>query len=295
MLATPVTFVFAGLIAFISDPQQPAVVHAILPSTSNLIIASDGVQIPHHRPFVAVAKTAVSGSCPDEASLPYFCSMILDYENVTVEGTIVAGDTDKSAPIVGMETIVPSTMAAQGELLDPKPERSLVAARFTVSPGSLSSASACGDTLHFKPIVFNSGSGQTDAVVADVAWAAASTTDSILTIRVKKFNSLGDGRTLVINTANSAPPIYVVIGNTDPMGTHTCEPIDPGTFDRHFEVFYELAADVPSSHSRPVPFELGVKTGYGVPDWLSSVLHDIGITSLPQGVNERVLCPVVGF
>jgi hypothetical protein len=296
-----IIFVFMGLIAFIPDNAHG--VHAILLNTMDCWLASDGQPVPHHQPFVAVDSTYVDpAGCPKEVSgNSSDCSILLDYDDVTVEGDLKGVNLPRipETPIVSIESIVSSTQAAKGDLLDPKPERSLVAGRFTLGAGTLHGVDLCGDKVVFAPI----GGPVTGAsqAVAEVAYVAFSTPDKYVTLRVKRFNSMDSGRTLVIQSPGQDTTVIVRVRNVVTSQSEGCESQAKG-FDRHFEMFYKLAADEPWSHDRPVPHEPESATrspSRGLPSWLLSILppaaaHDLS-SYCTLGLSERMACTMAQY
>jgi hypothetical protein len=292
-------FVFVGLVAFVhATPGGP--LEALLVDTTDLWRASDGITVPHHEAFVAVNRAAVVGNvCPNEAHVDpaKLCSWLLHHEDVTVEGAIQATGTEKNT-IAHMKAVLPQAEFVKGHSLDPEPDRTLLIGRFDLAAARLQSLSLCNADADFHPIGRPTPDDQ-ERDVGEVAWVEA-TANSNITLRLKKFGSLGSGRSIQIDKNHEA---FIVIGNKMPEGDlKTCDPVkDRGKFfDRHFEMFYTLAAYEPWSHERPVPFSCCTGLTLTEPTWMPGLLKDLLVPEKEfklheEGIYQRIICPMAIF
>jgi hypothetical protein len=325
-----IEFIFVGLIAFVTDQ---AGIHVLLPNTKDPWRASDTCIVPHHLAFVAVnidALAQVPGNLcaqdvqnlpPNEkpgllASLPNTtCTWVLDHEDISLEGALTAlspdPPTSAAADLVKLETVLPETGSVKGHYLDPKPDISLLIGRVALAGQGLSlqGLSVCQAPVDFYPLrrpLPHYPEQAPPLPVADLTYLKGTVTDGIV-LHLKKFDSLDSGRTIKLKQPGPMGSVVVIahLAIADSMAA-ACDSSkssvhpDSGSFDRHFEVFYRMAAREPWQDDRLVPFAKCKYWPIVPPQYYEFI--NLMVSPVPEsicilddlnskGFGQRIICP----
>jgi hypothetical protein len=233
---------------------------------------------------------------------------LIDHEDVTFETIQNVSDVDDDN-VSKMETVTGrGTYPIRGSCLDPKPDRGLLVGRVKLDVAALHSDEYCEPVdssgkridFQFKPIM-TLVSPDSEPFVGEIAKVDAKPVKSATTIivRLKKYASLGQGRTIEVKVAD---PTSVVIGNLAYITEYKCDPklAGPVPFDHHFEMFYLLAGEEPWRYDRPVPFAC-CNPNKHLPVWFTSLLDLKTLNNLrlaedvPFAIGARIVCPMASF
>ena len=196
-----------------------------------------------------------------------------------------------------------SSLAPSGkvdpDVLAPSPQKGLVAARMELRSGKVTTrrlitVSGMVVPLGFRPlqeaqpIPFQQALAEQVLVEVEVEGDSVELIESVLG---------GDRRRSIILTPHDGVVEVAVLNVPQAHFQHSSEPLpqhpDPGS---HFEIYYEILAERPPNHLRPVPYALGLpgidqRVVHPIESERSPLLEAIGLGD-NRGVYDRVICPV---
>jgi|GEM_PF-6617110 len=322
------TIAYVLLIGLISFTRSSDGVAALLVDSVGPQQASDGCPIPRHDGVLVVSAEDVeeSDECPDEAGwsllmeqllagvqrMPYeralkdgrpaFCSWRLRREEVrflreetseAFSGEICdAGDNDCPALMRDLES---EHLVLRKECLDPKPVNCPLDGRVILPVQKIQAKSACGNPLKFEPLRGKIPK-PLETMAGDMALAEV-VSSGVIKIQIRNFGNITQGRTITLK--GEKPWVLVFHGA---LHDHAkMPPACVGDVDHHFEMYYRLTEQRPSSYRRPVPQGYCPDPCYRLEDRSERFRSVLGIDlSLwikicMFGVHERIICPMSTF
>ena len=207
-----------------------------------------------------------------------------------------------------MSQIDPDAARVDADVFEHRPEKALIAGRWTLDSGEVKTLRLVGVSGQVVPLGFrslrNGRSVNFEQALAD--WIVAEVELPTCEVRLEDRNFHTDAkRRMTLRPEDGGDGVVEIALLNMPASTfrRAAErpghaPHDPGT---HFEMFFELAGVRPPNHLRPVPH---VTEAEGM-DWTtlhrdlegaSPLLQTLGLTELgPRGPLDRVICPPVQF
>ncbi|HEX6099183.1 MAG TPA: hypothetical protein VF432_22915 [Thermoanaerobaculia bacterium] len=303
---------FTGLMAFVPNENGTEVTVLLLNADQHH--TSDGAAMQAHTPIVYVRAGGCSGSCvTNNATIAGFSfrdqspSVALDSladalgngsawlisgSDLTVQGgnlpalNIVDGvrGTDVIPTtstqrgdfswIASLSDLCGSGCTLDSDVFDAVPP-SIVAARFTIDSGELSTFSVARLGSDVTPVHFKrlDGTGNTSAYVQAVSsWVGVDIEvpgSSIQLVETKHDNSTGRSMTL---TPDSSGQVEIAVINLPPFVPPASSNNNAPQVGKHFEMYYELLDSPPARETRLVP-RAGAPSGTTVPQVSWSTVH----------------------
>lgn len=203
-------------------------------------------------------------------------------------------------------TSVCSGCTLNSALLGNNPPANLVAARFKIRNGRVSTFSVIRRGSNVAPVYYKrlDGTGNASSYVqASASWMVADvevTGDAIEFVE-DKFDGT-TGRTMKLSP-DANGKVEVAVLNLPSFEPPASPNNDAPQVGKHFEIFYELVDNPPAEEQRLVPYAASSSAGYPEVSWSlvhpndqvwSDLLNGLRL-NVGRGPFDRLMCPFIGF
>ncbi len=296
---------FAGLIAFVPDPQGTEVTVLIVDARQGYAI-SDGTWLPEHKPLLLVGAAECKGPCleqqeriagfmhPGDAAATRRLKNALgngaawelrdsdlgfEFQPVEQQGSRIhfqgKADRERFDWVAALAEIEPGAGSADPDLFRDRPRKGLVVSRLRLNQGTLKSYKLISLEDKVVPVAFrpirelagprNHWPQDDSRAVAEWTVAEIKISSPSVTVHETDFHTGARRSIELFPKLVDGERVIEMALLNVPQDTFDPLRREPELVGKHFEIFYELLAARPPQHQRPVPYVPLLKEDYELP------------------------------